>query len=417
MRVLWLTPVQLPLAAGEDSMLAGGWLEGLRLALEKHAPGLELGIASWGPVRHLPFAGGNATYFSLARDRTLNRVGRAVAAWQHDAIPREAVLKAVEVARSFAPDLIHVHGVEHPLGLAALGMPQPRIATLQGWASVCRRVMLRSVPVPELVRDTATRRFLRGEGFAHAYLQMARSAAVERDIVAGFHYFLSHNDWDRTVLRVMNPTAESFLSGHVLQEPFYRATWSPPQTTRADVFCTSGSPPYKGLETLVEGLGLLVAAGCPAIHLSIAGSIKGSAVWPMLSRLVKRFGLSDRVSWLGPMRAVDLARALTTANVFVLPSHIENEPNALLEAMLVGVPCVAAAVGGVPTMLQQRVHGLLYSDGDPYALAAAVLELVEAPALARTLAARAREHASELCDPQVVALRVARAYQRVAEGA
>ncbi len=60
----------------------------------------------------------------------------------------------------------------------------------------------------------------------------------------------------------------------------------------------------------------------------------------------------------------------------MLPSHIENSPNALCEAMLVGTPCIAAFVGGVPSLVRHGEEGLLYHDADPFALAGAVDRLL-----------------------------------------
>ena len=87
------------------------------------------------------------------------------------------------------------------------------------------------------------------------------------------------------------------------------------------------------------------------------------------------------------------------ASVFVLPSHIENSPNALCEAMVVGTPCIAACVGGVPSLMRDGVDGLLYHDADPYALAGKIDRLLGDPALAERLGASSRERARQRHDP------------------
>jgi protein-tyrosine-phosphatase len=72
-------------------------------------------------------------------------------------------------------------------------------------------------------------------------------------------------------------------------------------------------------------------------------------------------------------------------DAFVLPSLDEGVPMALLEAMALGVPVVATAVGGIPEIVAHRVTGLLVEAGDERALAAACLDLVLDPRWARTL--------------------------------
>jgi len=80
---------------------------------------------------------------------------------------------------------------------------------------------------------------------------------------------------------------------------------------------------------------------------------------------------------------------IAAMDVFALPSLSEGVPLALLEAMALGRPSVATAVGGVPEVITDRVTGLLVAPRDPLALAAACLELVLNSTWADTLGMRA----------------------------
>ena len=91
--------------------------------------------------------------------------------------------------------------------------------------------------------------------------------------------------------------------------------------------------------------------------------------------------------------AAAMRQAYLEADVFLLPSGCENSPNSLGEAMLLGLPCVASAVGGIPSMLANGTEGLLYGDAlDADALARAVLQVLHSPdgGAAMGRAARAR---------------------------
>ena len=120
------------------------------------------------------------------------------------------------------------------------------------------------------------------------------------------------------------------------------------------------------------------------------------------------------MSWLGPLPASGLIEELEGADLFVLPSHIENQPNSLLEAMLLGVPCVAASVGGVAELLDDGGSGLLYHDSDPFALAAAIARLLDHPEFARELGEGARANAHSRYDRAAVARRTREVYEEVA---
>jgi hypothetical protein len=127
-------------------MINEGWQEGLRRALERYEPDIELGIVSYGRVTHEPFKSGNATYFSLPVSVPATRAGRIAKAWQTSVVSPEAVCQAVALGRRFRPDIVHLHGTEHFLGLAALQLPAPCVATLQGIPTVLQRFMLDAVP-------------------------------------------------------------------------------------------------------------------------------------------------------------------------------------------------------------------------------------------------------------------------------
>ena len=400
MRVMWLTQLQLPGVTGAGSMGAAGWLDGLRWAIEQYDADTELGIVSWGSVRHAPLQRGRITYFSLDGPRPATRAQRLAAAWRLETVPREAVEDAVAIGRSFAPDLVHVHGTEHPLGLAALRLGRPAVATLQGVATALRRHVLGSVPPLEIARSLGTRDFLRGSSYLHWYRGMCKAEATERVILSGLHCFMGQTDWDWEVLKLINPNATYFRGPRVVQQQYYSTEWRGPHSDGTTLFCTSSPAPYKGLETLLEALGLLSALGRRDIRLRVAGDVPGSMMWPWLRGVMRRQGVEGLVTWLGPLPADAVARELAEASAFVLPSHIENESNALIEAMLVGLPCIASAVGGVPSVVRDEVTGLLFNDTDPFALATAILRIADDMEFARTLAVTARSEAQARWEPK-----------------
>jgi glycosyltransferase involved in cell wall biosynthesis len=94
---------------------------------------------------------------------------------------------------------------------------------------------------------------------------------------------------------------------------------------------------------------------------------------PQLERQTARLGVQEQVLFAG-FRS-DVQSWIQACDVIVNPSLTEGMPNAVLEAMALGTPVVATAVGGVPDMIEDGVSGLLVSPGDPSALARAVLDL------------------------------------------
>ena len=85
----------------------------------------------------------------------------------------------------------------------------------------------------------------------------------------------------------------------------------------------------------------------------------------------------------------DILEWLPAVDILVLPSLTEGTPMAVLEAMSIGVPIVASAVGGLPDFIETGVNGLLVNPGDVSALAGSMVTLKSDTALRERIAAEA----------------------------
>jgi glycosyltransferase involved in cell wall biosynthesis len=141
--------------------------------------------------------------------------------------------------------------------------------------------------------------------------------------------------------------------------------------------------PLKGVPELVSALDLLRSE--PAWSATIAGD---GAVAETRS-MVERLGLSARIAVPGWLGNANVARALESADVLVLPSHVETTPLAVIEAFAHGLAVVATPVGAVPELVDDGHTGVLVPPGDARALADALRRLIADPALRRRLGANA----------------------------
>ena len=82
---------------------------------------------------------------------------------------------------------------------------------------------------------------------------------------------------------------------------------------------------------------------------------------------------------------------LLCSDVFLLTSAYEGMPNAVMEAMLAGLPVVATCVGGVPDLIEEGVHGYLHEVGDIAGMAGSLERLLKDPVLRRQMGNAGRE--------------------------
>lgn len=143
----------------------------------------------------------------------------------------------------------------------------------------------------------------------------------------------------------------------------------------------------KGYPLLLDAIAALRAEG-RSIRLKLAGD---GTDRQELEQQARRLGLSpDVVSFLGWIDASRLPEVYRSANAVVISSFAEGIPVVLMEAMAMGIPCVAPYIGGIAELIENQVSGLLVPAGDTEALAAALRTLMDSPALRESIATAGR---------------------------
>ena len=139
----------------------------------------------------------------------------------------------------------------------------------------------------------------------------------------------------------------------------------------------------KGLRPLMQAFGMLVQMR-PQCRLWLIGD---GPLRPELQKLADSAGISEHITFLGFRQ--DVEELMMGMDVFVLPSFTEGTPMALLEAMSLGIPVVASAVGQIPKIVSSGENGLLISAGDISELSKSVLKIFDDKAFARQLSEKA----------------------------
>ncbi|MCB2261948.1 MAG: glycosyltransferase family 4 protein [Candidatus Thiosymbion ectosymbiont of Robbea hypermnestra] len=167
----------------------------------------------------------------------------------------------------------------------------------------------------------------------------------------------------------------------------------------------------KRLDTLFTAWRKVVDVVTAAAVLELWGS---GPLLAGLQGLCLELGVSDSVVFRGHLDKV--RDRLGTMDVFVLPSHLEGNSNAVLEAMDAGLPVVSTRVGGTPMLVGPEGASLLFDVGDEAALARHLITLIQSPALRRRFGAAMRCRAETHFDIRKVARTYGTAYRYLSEG-
>jgi glycosyltransferase involved in cell wall biosynthesis len=307
-------------------------------------------VAAWGPgpLRAAVEAAG-------ARYVPLQHVRRAVSLWRDPL----GLIELVRLCRHIRPDIVHANsskaGILGRVAATITGVPV-RLFTVHGWA------------------------FSQYHGAASTlYLWLDR---LVRPLTTSF-------------ICVSERTRDAGLAARTCNRDNTTVIPNAVDVAAAPRAALEGDPPrvisVGRLKEPKDFVGLLRALA--RVHAPFRAAIIGDG--PDLPAVEEAAGVAD-VDLLGKRN--DVLEQLADSDVFALWSRSEGMPMSVVEAMAVGLPVVASAVGGIPELVQDGITGLLIATGDEAALAEALDRLLQDPELRRRLGAAGRQHATERFD-------------------
>lgn len=420
MRILWFTGVTPPAVRNKLGLPPedgpAGWVENLRFAL-RDSIDIRLAIAGPTNISFDPFEENGTTYYGVLQAVPNSKISRAARAWMQSLLsPQDPVQECLSIVKHFKPDLIHVHGTENSFGLLKKYVDVPIVVSLQGLLTIYRRFYFHGLNFMEVARMLSSRHFMTGSNEIHGYLRCNKFAIREREIVQNNDCFIGRTEWDREFVELLNPRARYFHCDELLRPQFSKAIRKQEDCERQLIYCTGSRMIFKGIECLIEALGILHATGLKQVRLRISGVPEGSEVMRFYRRKEVKHNVKSAIQWLGRLDTRQIVEECLRAEVFCYPSHVDNSPNALCEAMMIGLPCIASHVGGIPSLLTHHKDGLLFADGDPYALAGKIKYMLENPDTAKKMGEMARIRALARHRPETVCNDLLNIYRECADG-
>ncbi len=404
MRIFHLTPIPVSpeevFGSEKNISRGGGWIASLISALHSR-PDINQACAAFGSKKSI-----------TNRERLVFSIiphGRAI-------LSNTRCLESCRrLVNDYQPDIVHIHGTESSFGLlkARHMIDCPVVMSLQGLLGPYAE-WYRFFGASSIVEIIRMHRFLELpvlRGLLFNYLRFRSRARREREIIQGNGFFLGRTAWDRAYIKARNPSARYYINNEILREPFFKVTWDIRNMKRHRILFTNGGHPRKGVELLFEAA-LLLKTRFPDIQVQIAGYIsRRSGYGKYVRRWVKRLGPSACL--LGQLNAEKMAAVLRSAHLFVSPSYIDNSPNAVCEAQLVGLPVLATYTGGLPSLVTDGETGLFVPTGDAASLAAKIETVFLDDQLAVRLGRQARMQALRRHDSTKIVDELIQTYQEI----
>lgn len=382
MNVLWITNILFPeaeekLSGKKDLRGSGGWMLASADMLIKQAD-VKLFVATVSPIVSTleVIKGQRITYFVLPfGNRTIKYKQEYEPYWRL-------------ISEQIQPDIIHIHGTELVHGLAyirACGNSRV-VISVQGLKSGIAPYYCAGLSWKEIYGNLTFHDIIRGSIYREQRA-FRKSGELEKEMLCSVKHIIGRTSWDRAHVWKINSKANYYVCNETLRREFYDAPrWNYNKCVPHSIFLSQASYPLKGLHQVLKSMSLILQ-NYPDAIIRIGGSditrnegLRGmlhlSGYGKIIKRMIKKLHLEGKVVFLGPLNAEQMKTEYLRANVFVCPSSIENSPNSLGEALLLGVPCCASYVGGIPDYMKCNEQ-YMYRFEEISMLARCVCELFE----------------------------------------
>lgn len=245
-----------------------------------------------------------------------------------------------------------------------LGLIDKVVISIQGLVSVYAEQYYANLP-QKVIRSTSIRDLIRGN-IEHGKKDFEKRGIFEKLAIANVKHIIGRTDWDKACSLQINPEVNYHVCNENMREPFYEGQWDYNECIKHSIFISQSSYPIKGLHKAIEAFNILLHK-YPDAKIFVTGTdpfltkfYKIDSYRKYLKKTIKKSGIKDKVFFLGNLNENEMKATFLKANVFLMCSSIENSPNALGEAMLLGVPTVSSDVGGVSSLFSHNVDGYLY---------------------------------------------------------
>ena len=416
MRVLWFTNTSSCYQEKIGSSYnGGGWISSLEKEVKKNN-NIKLGICFYsrnekqarkdeqnGTIYYIQPRPPKTLYYNwitiLGKDKESSEL--------HEKI---AIPPLLEIVKDFNPDIIHVFGSENIYGLLAKYVDIPLILHIQGILSPSFNAFL-----PPFIswRDYIgqSNSFFVKFRLLSEKISWRRNGLTERRMFKYVKYFMGRTEWDKRMSLFFNSQARYYHCDEMLRDTFYQLNIKRTIPEKPVFVTTISSQLYKGFDVVLKTAKLLKEV----LRVDFEWKIYGDISPLFIERKLKINHKDVNIKLMGVASAEEIKDALLTSTAYVHTSYIDNSPNSLCEASLLGVTSISTNVGGISSLIEDGKTGFLVPANDPYQMAYLMKYIIDHKERNLEIGSVAYKVAMERHDRKKILERVVEIYNDVIE--
>jgi len=388
MKILWFTNTPSLYKKNTKGYNGGGWIESLEQIIAQQKD-IELAVSFFHSDDCFKSKQGRSTYYPISHyNSILKKIKHNLFYNKYDKAEINAFMEVVE---DFKPDVIHIFGSEQSFGLITKQTKIPVIIHIQGILNPYQNAYYApgysklDIVKSNLLKPLYLILKLRGlQIFNH-------NTKREVTILKNCNFFMGRTEWDKNVSLLFAPQANYFYCSEVLRDIFYTSVpWKVKNRDKFVLVSTISKTSYKGFDLVLKTAQLLKQL---ASDFNFEWRIFGVNEY---KEWEKKLGIKCNevnIHLRGIANSETLVQNIQDADLFMHPSYIDNSPNSVCEAQILGIPVISTNVGGISSLIENNKTGVLIPANDPYTLASKIITFKNNPEIASKIGNKARETA------------------------
>lgn len=392
MKVLWFSPTPSLFNPKTNSHNGGGWVASLERIMQQE-PSIQLGVAFEFPSNSEKYQKTKATYYTIDSRRGLKFSKVA---------EQQKLRRCLYIIKDFNPDIIQIFGSETYFGRICEYTRIPVIIHMQGSMPPYLNALF-----PQAMNKSDFI-FTRGLSLKNRFIGLRsessfyRRSMIEIQTLKNCNYFMGRTEWDKNLIKLFHPSAKYYHVEEALRDSFIKGDtkWEYPSMNSFgyQLISVISDPWYKGFDLILKTAKLLKEQ----LNINFEWKVYGFKLYKFFEH---KYGIKSAdvdVKIMGTASKEQLVNALCSSSCYIHPSYIDNSPNSVCEAQILGVPVIATNVGGISSIVSDGRTGLLIPSNDPFTLSVDIMKVISDKELSEKLSAEEIEIAEKRHNPESI---------------
>lgn len=412
MKVLWFE-ISTPSRYRNNGQVTAGWQDalenivapcediGLYIAFESKVPA-EVKVIDG--ITYIPMT----THYSFLENKVSQHT------WSIN--ERKVIEQGRKVIEQYQPDVIHVFGCEWPYGLLAQYTDIPLVIHIQGsiipYDNALYPPRYNGYTMAKAAGLNLRKDWHRFSGYNKAKSRLD----MEKRIWYCVHHYMGRTSWDRALVNMLTKNSTYHHVEEALRPQFLHSDkiWKLPETNqKLRLLSTGCSSFWKGIDVMLKTAHVLKEAGID-FEWNVAGGMSDELKEIVESKEHLKYA-ENNIHFLGFRSPSELIDEMIHSTMYVHTAYIENSPNSICEAQIIGMPIISTMVGGIATLVRNGEDGDLLPANDPWQIANAIVELNKDRERMKYYSEHSRQHALERHNPDNILKQLLGCYKDLVE--